>query len=216
MNDETKQTDREYIQAIVVFVIFCGLSLLSQVTYPVFGVVTIIGIAFPLLWGKKTGKLAGMGFTKQNVKSAWVWGLIGGILTSIIGIAVLPELSSPSQLGLQLVIGVPIWVLVASPFQEFFFRGWLQTRFENRMGNLWGLLFANACFTAWHYFAPFVSQTMVPLMTVIGALSTFGAGFIYAYIFQRTRNIIAPWLAHTLAGVTFIIVGAMDFTQALI
>ena len=57
---------------------------------------------------------------------------------------------------------------------------------------------------------------MVPLMTATGVLSTFGAGFVYAYIFQRTRNIIAPWLAHTLAGVTFIFVGAMDFKQALI
>ena len=216
MNNEINQTNREYIHAIVIFVIFCGLSLLSQVAYPVFGVVTIIGIVFPLLWGKKTGKLAEMGFTKQNAKSVWIWGVIGGILTSIIGIAVLPELSTPSQLGLQLVIGIPIWIFVASPFQEFFFRGWLQTRFENRMGNFWGLLLANACFTAWHYFAPFANQTMVPLMTATGALSTFGAGLVYAYIFKRTRNIIAPWLAHTLTGVTFIIVGAMDFVQAMI
>ncbi|MEW5939080.1 MAG: CPBP family intramembrane glutamic endopeptidase [Chloroflexota bacterium] len=214
MNNGTKQTGREYIQAIAVFVIVCGLSLLSQVAYPVFGVVTIIGVAFPLIWGKKTGKLAEIGFTKRNIKFAWFWGVIGGVLTSAIGIAVLPELSTPPQLGLQLAIGIPIWVLIASPFQEFFFRGWLQTRFENKIGNFWGLLLATACFTAWHYFAPFASQTTVPLMTVIGALSTFGAGLVYAYIFQRTRNIIAPWLAHTLTGVTFIIVGAMDFTQA--
>jgi len=216
MNNKIKQSNREFIQAVVVFIVFCGFSQLSKKVYPVFGIVTMIGITFPLLWGKKTGKLAGMGFTKQNAKSALVLGVIGGILTSIIGIAVLPKLSTPSRIGLQLMLGVPIWVLVATPFQEFFFRGWLQTRFENRIGNFWGLLLANACFTVWHYFAPFVSQTMVPLMAAIGVLSTFSAGFVYAYIFQRTRNIIAPWLAHTLTGVTFILVGAMDFTKALI
>jgi membrane protease YdiL (CAAX protease family) len=140
---------------------------------------------------------------------------MGGLLTALIGIAVLPARSIPAQLGLQLAIGIPIWVFVASPFQEFFFRGWLQSRLENRLGNLWGLLLANTCFTIWHYFAPFVRQTTVPLMTIMGALSTFGAGLVYAYVFQRTRNMIAPWLAHMLAGVAFILVGAMDFTQPM-
>ena len=213
MKKATKQSTFEFIQAMIVFFLFCGLSWLSQFFYPVFGLVTLIGIAFPLVWGKRTGRWTEMGFTRLNLKSACLWGLIGGLLTSLIGIAVLPSLSIPTQLGLQLAIGVPIWVFVASPFQEFFFRGWLQSRLENRLGNLWGLLLANTCFTIWHYFAPFVSQTTVPLMTAMGALSTFGAGFVYSYVFQRTQNIIAPWLAHTLAGVTFILVGAMDFTQ---
>jgi membrane protease YdiL (CAAX protease family) len=127
----------------------------------------------------------------------------------------LPELSIPTNLGLQLAIGIPIWAFLASPFQEFFFRGWLQTRFENSLGNWWGLLLANLCFTLWHYTAPFVSATPVPLKTPVGALATFGAGLIYACVFQRARNIIAPWFAHLLSGVTFIIVGAMDFTQPL-
>jgi membrane protease YdiL (CAAX protease family) len=106
--------------------------------------------------------------------------------------------------------------MIASPFQEFFFRGWLQTRFGNRLGDWWGLLLANACFTAWHYCAPFSSATPVPLETPIGALSTFGAGLVYAYVFLRTGNILAPWLAHVITGITFILVGAMDFTQAMV
>jgi membrane protease YdiL (CAAX protease family) len=79
----------------------------------------------------------------------------------------------------------------------------------------WGLLVATACFTLWHYCAPFVGRTTVPLDTPVGALSTFGAGLVYAYAFQRTRNIIAPWLAHVVTGIAFIVVGAMDFTQPM-
>jgi membrane protease YdiL (CAAX protease family) len=172
-----------------------------------------MGIAFPLVWGKLTGNWAQMGFTGKNTRPALLWGVVGGVLTSIIGIAVLPERSTPSQIGLQLAIGVPIWALIASPFQEFFFRGWLQTRFENSLGNWWGLLLATACFTLWHYCAPFAGSTPVPLETPIGALATFGAGLVYAVVFQRTQNVIAPWLAHVISGITFIVVGAMDFTQ---
>ena len=100
-----------------------------------------------------------------------------------------------------------------SPFQEFFFRGWLQSRFAMILGKWRGLILANVCFTLWHYCAPFVTQSPVPLKTPLGALSTFIVGLLYGYTFMRTRNIIAPWLAHILAGITFIIIGAMDFTQ---
>lgn len=213
MNSANQQNNRQFLQAVWVFVIFCVLSLLGRVWYPVFGLATLMGLALPLAWGKITGNWVEMGFTRQNIRPALLWSIVGGILTSIVGIAVLPERAIPAQLGLQLAIGVPIWLLIASPFQEFFFRGWLQTRFEHRLGSRWGLLSATGCFTLWHYCAPFIGATPVPLETPIGALSTFGAGLVYAYVFQRTRNIAAPWLAHVIAGITFIVVGAMDFTQ---
>jgi membrane protease YdiL (CAAX protease family) len=211
-----QESNKQLAQAIIAYVIFCGLSLLSQVAYPVFGLVTLMGLALPLAWGKFTGNWSEMGFTKHNLRSALLWGIVTGILASIIGVAVVPQRSPTPRLGLQLAIGIPIWALIASPFQEFFFRGWLQSRFGNTLGKWWGLLVANACFTLWHYFAPFVGRSTVPLETPIGALSTFGAGLMYAYSFQRTRNIIAPWLAHVLTGITFIVVGAMDFTQPML
>ena len=200
---------------IIVFLLFCGLSLLSQVMNPVFLLVTLMGIALPLIWGRKTGNWKEMGFTKQNMGKALLWSGIAGILASSIGLVVLPKISSTKKLGIQLAIGIPIWALVASPFQEFFFRSLLQTRFKKPLGDWWGLLTANTCFTLWHYFAPFVGRTTVPLDTLVGAISTFAAGFVYSYSFHKTRNIITPCLAHTLTGVTFILVGAMDFTQSM-
>jgi len=202
--------EKQFFLAILAYLSFCGFSFLSQFVDPLFGLVTMIGIAIPLAWGRWTGNWASMGFRKENLKPALGWGILGGILTSLIGISVLPKLSIPPQLGLQLAIGIPLWFFIASPFQEFFFRGYIQPIFENRFGNLWGLLLANLGFTLWHYCAPF-SASPVPLNTPIGFLSTFAAGLVYATIFQRTRHIGAPWLAHLLTGIVFILVGAMDF-----
>ena len=205
---------KPFLLAILAYLIFCGLSFLSQSIEPLFGVVAMIGIAFPLAWGKWRGDWASMGFRKKNLKSALGWGIFGGIFASLIGIAVLPELSIPDNLALQLLIGVPLWALIVSPFQEFFFRGFMQSIFESKLGNLWGLLLSNLGFTLWHYCAPF-DTSPVPLNSVIGFLSTFAAGLVYAYIFQRTHNVVAPWLAHLLTGIVFILVGAMDFVSTL-
>jgi len=155
-----------------------------------------------------------LGFRKANLSSSVRWGILGGILSGLIGVAVLPSLSVPSNLGLQLLIGVPLWAFIASPFQEFFFRSYLQPIVQERFGDLSGMLLANLGFTLWHYCAPF-SGSPVPLNTVLGFASTFLAGLVYAYVFQRTKNIISPWLAHLLTGIVFIIVGAMDFVSVL-
>jgi len=47
------------------------------------------------------------------------------LIEAVIGFVALPERWLPLNLGLELAVGVPLWLLVASPFQEFFFRGWL-------------------------------------------------------------------------------------------
>jgi membrane protease YdiL (CAAX protease family) len=108
-----------------------------------------------------------------------------------------------------------MWFLAAVPFQEFFFRGWLQSRLEAALGGGWGMLAATALFTLWHYAAPLAGRSAVPLDTPIGFLSTFAAGLTYAFAFRRTRNILTPWTAHTLSGIAFILAGGMDFTQLL-
>jgi len=44
-------------------------------------------------------------------------------------------------------------------------------------------------------------------------LFTAGMGFLLGYIFQRTGNMVAPWLAHVLAGLALVLTGAMTFVQ---
>jgi membrane protease YdiL (CAAX protease family) len=148
------------------------------------------------------------GFTGQNAGSAIRWGLVAGVVTSLIGFVALPERSLPPNLGLELTVGVPLWLLVARPFQEFFFRGWLQPRLEEGLGKAAGLLAATAGFTVWHYCWPLAAESSVPLTTLGGFAATFGAGLVYGYSYQRTGSILAPWLAHAFSGLAFLIMGA--------
>lgn len=196
-------------------VVFCGLSLLSRRVYPVFGLVVLVGLALPLAWGRLSGEWVAMGFTRRSAGRGLLWAVAAGVVSSLVGLAIAGERAIPGNLGRQLLIGVPLWLLLASPFQEFFFRGWMQSNMEALWGKWGGLLLSNACFTLWHYLSPIADLTPLPLTTVAGVASTFAAGLAYGYAFQRSRSILAPWVGHVISGVVFILIGAMDFVQAL-
>jgi len=136
-------------------------------------------------------------------------------VSSLAGLAVLQERAYVNNLGQQLLIGIPLWVLVISPFQEFFFRGWMQSGLTEALGKWRGLIISTACFTAWHYLSPIVDLTTFPLLSTEGIISTFAAGLAFGYAFQMSKNIIAPWLGHLISGIVFIIIGAMDFVQVI-
>ena len=63
-----------------------------------------------------------MGFTRCNIGRALVWGLASGLLLMAV-IWFTTEHKLVPFFGLQLIVGIPIWLLIMSPFQEFFFRG---------------------------------------------------------------------------------------------
>jgi len=205
---------RQLVEALVGWVSFCSLSLLSRFVPLAVHLMAISGILFPLAWGKFTGNWTAMGFTRRNTGRAVRWGIGAGVATALIGFVTVKERSLAPDWGLQLAVGIPIWLLLASPFQEFFFRGWLQPRFENALGQRAGLLVATVGFTAWHYCFPLTARSSFPLYTLRGLVATFGAGLIYAYSFQRTRHILAPWLAHAVAGIMFVAIGAGGFIES--
>jgi membrane protease YdiL (CAAX protease family) len=211
-----KDNNGSRLLAIIVgYVVFCGLSQLSRVVYPFFGLVVLIGIALPLVWGRFTGEWSLMGFSRRNLGEALLWGIGAGVVSSIVGLLILEEQLAASNLLQQLLIGVPLWLLVISPFQEFFFRGWMQSGLGKVLGEWWGLIIANVCFTLWHYVSPIADAAPMPLGTVLGVGSTFVAGLAYGYGFMKSKSMVAPWLGHAISGIVFVMVGAMDFIQAM-
>jgi len=211
-----KETQRHLIEAAIAYVAFCGVSLLSRFVPPVFLLVPVSGIAFPLIWAKITRSWTSIGFTRQNLGQALLWGVGAGLVSGLYTFLMFREEQSfPPMLGLQLAIGIPIWILIMSPFQEFFFRGWLQPRFQFAIGKWTGLFVTSLCFTLWHFCPPLegTPTSTLPITSVIGILSTFGFGVLFGYIFQRTDNIVAPWLAHALAGIALVLIGGMSFIQ---
>jgi membrane protease YdiL (CAAX protease family) len=142
-----QDTERKaLIEAIIALLAFCGLGLLSRLVAPLFLLVVGSGLLFPLVWGKVTRDWQTMGFTRRNLGPSLIWGAGSGILLMVI-IWFTTEHKLAPFFALQLMVGIPIWLLILSPFQEFFFRGWLQPRFEKSLGIWPGLLVTSlACF----------------------------------------------------------------------
>lgn len=201
--------------SLIIAVAFFLISYLSKSSTSLFTLVVVIGIGYPLLWNSLSKGRGGLGFFKRNVGESVLWGVGAGIISGLIGTFVFHEINLPDNIGRQLLVGIPLWFLVISPFQEFFFRGWMQTRLSEGLGRWGGLLAANACFTAWHYLSPIVDLAPFPLTSYLGLGSTFMAGLIYGYSFQRSENILAPWLGHAIAGIVFILIGAMDIAKIM-
>lgn len=213
----TGTTRRHLAEAVIAYLAFCGLSILSRYVMPAFLLVVVSGIAFPLAWAKLTRDWTAIGFTRRKLGQALLWGLgagLAGMLYVFLG-ARGDALPTPPMLGLQLAFGIPTAMLIVSPFQEFFFRGWLQPRLEAALGKWAGLLVTSLSFALWHLFPPFEGSatSTISVTSPGGILTTIGMGLAFGYIFQRTRNIVAPWLAHALMIVATISVGAMTLIQ---
>jgi membrane protease YdiL (CAAX protease family) len=203
-------------EAVFAYVAFIGISAASRLFMPLFVLVMAFGLAFPLLWAKFTRNWASIGFTAKNSGQAFLWGSGAGLLSIAYTVVVFGhDYSPPPLLGIQIAVGIPIWLLIMSPFQEFFFRGWLQPRFQEALGKWGGLLVTSAAFTLWHFAPPLegTATSSVPVTSIGGFVSCFGLGLLFGYVYQRTGSIIAPWLAHALAGIALIIIGLMSFVQ---
>ena len=210
---DTQHANRKaFIEAITALLSYCVLSLLSRLVAPLFLLVVGSGLFFPLIWGILTKDWKTMGFTRRNIGQALFWGVGSGALLMVVIWFTTEHKLAPFYV-LQLIVGIPIWLLIMSPFQEFFFRGWLQPRFEKSLGLWPGLVVTSIGFAVWHLCPPFEQAQIVPIMSVFGMVFTTVMGLVFGYIFRRTGNIIAPWLAHVLAGLTLVLSGAMTFVQ---
>jgi membrane protease YdiL (CAAX protease family) len=198
------------------YVCFCALGFASRFVPPLFLIFVLYGIAFPLFWAKRTHNWPAIGFSKRNLGKAFLWGIAAGIGWGVYTYVMFGrDQQLPPRWGLQVTLAIPIWLLVLSPFQEFFFRGWLQPRLQAATGKLAGLLTTSLVFTGWHYFPRFegTPTSSLPLGSLAGMISTFIVGLLFGYIHQRTKNIVAPWLAHAIAGIALVLVGGMRFIQ---
>jgi hypothetical protein len=212
----TAQAARSLLESAAVYAVFCSLGLASRAVPSMFVLFVAYGIAFPLLWAGLRKEWVGIGFTRRNLAAAIAWGVAGGILWGAYTyVAFGQQAERPPLLGLQIAIGLPIWLLIMSPFQEFFFRGWLQGRLRETVGRGWALSLSSVAFTAWHFFPDFEATptATLPLSSPLGIISTLSAGLLFGYLYDRSHNIVAPWLAHALAGVALVLLGRMTFVQ---
>lgn len=198
------------------YIAFCGLGLLSRFVPAVFLLFVAYGIAFPLVWAGITGRWGAIGFSGRALGRALLWGVIAGVAWGVYTTVVFrADESLPSLWSLQVAIAAPVWLAIMSPFQEFFFRGWLQPRLQAALGRPVGLVVTSLAFTLWHFFPQFEGTltATLPLSSPIGVVSVVLLGLLLGYIHQRTENIVAPWVAHAIGGLALVLIGRMTFIQ---
>jgi membrane protease YdiL (CAAX protease family) len=196
---------------LIITAVFFLLTMLGHTDPSFISLMALMGLAFPLFYAWQTDSWVQMGFTRRNALPALGWGLAAGLVSALVGLWVVGRWTFAENWGLELLVGLPIWALLAVPFQEFFFRAYLQTRLVHLLGSISGLLATVMVFSAWHYILPIFgpgSGSTFPMNTWQGLAGTLIAAILYSAVFQRTGNILAPWLAHTIAGVAFLLVGA--------
>jgi uncharacterized protein len=106
---------------------------------------------------------------------------------------------APIRLGLGIIMPL---VTAAIP-EEFFFRGYLQTRLEKKWNRLSAMIFSTALFTAWHLPSRYLLSKGVEgqagdwvQVIIHTGIPVFIIGFIFALHWSRYRNIVLLVLTH--------------------
>lgn len=203
---------RVLLVTAIAYAVFFAISVVGRLVPNVFYLVMCVGIAFPLVWAAATRDWASIGFTRRNWRLALRWGAgTGTTLAALLGLALtgMGRQLAPTTQAAQVLIGIVLSFVVVSSFQEFFFRGWLQPRLQRALGTWTGLLVGSMAFAIWDVM-PALNQPVSAAMIVatIGSIpASFSIAVIFGFVFQRTGNILAPWLAHGIAVLGLLLTG---------
>jgi membrane protease YdiL (CAAX protease family) len=152
----------------------------------------VLPLVFLLLLGARPAELGlGRGHRVWRVTLLWssvpllviAFGLVAG--WSTLGLVLLRLLSNTLNNGF---------------FEEFLFRGALQTRLRHFLSPSWALLIQALIFGAWHLGLGYSNTGGESLLTALASTmvsqAVLGVGF--GYIFERTRNLVASSIVHIL------------------
>jgi membrane protease YdiL (CAAX protease family) len=217
INTKVESSRRSIIEALLGYCLLCLLSVGSRVYAPLWLIVIVFGFVFPTVCHRLT-RIKPPEETPQKSKTVSVgWGTLTGAAFSTYCI-LSPgawDQFPPPFLNLQLIVGTFLFAAVLSPFQELFFRTWLQPRLEGLGGAFGATILTSLFFMIWHWLPPFLGSgdTSLNLVSIMGSISTFLLGLACGVAYWKTRRLLAPWLAHTIAGVTIIALGRVSFVQ---
>lgn len=154
----------------------------------------VIPFILLMILGARPGEL---GFGKGH--RAWQVGLLWWALPALMAIVLLSTGSLAAQALVQGIIGN---TFQNGFFEEFLFRGALQTRLRRLLPLPWTLAIQALVFGLWHI----VSNTQSMQGNALAGLAICIVmqtvlGFAFGYVFHRTGNLLAPSLAHVATNV---------------
>ena len=147
-----------------------------------------ICIFFPLWLTaiKQKRSLSTIGITKEKWIKAVLIGVLIAVLSSIGRMQDL-QIVMPSWNFLLIVIAC---MLMSTLFEEVFFRGFLQTRFEKNFGIIPSIILSGLCFSVYHI-GYYNIRGDIPKL-----LSLFLIGIFFSVSFRITNNIITSYIVN--------------------
>jgi len=154
------------------------------------------GIGLVLL--ATSARLEMVGFKRQDLGLTMRWGVGGGLIlfVMVLGAGIIIQLLQPSfppqpfeevlrqvNTGKELLVMLLVGSVLAPLVEEVYFRGMVYPVLRQYVGVTWGLIISGILFGLMHW---------DPWRTVPLALG----GMALAYIYERSRTIYAPWMAH--------------------
>lgn len=144
-----------------------------------------LGIVTPLWYIRTTNQsVDSIGLTLTNWKKAVVYGLL------IICVSVpwrFAGLHLPKQFAILLSTSVAL--LMTSFFEEVFFRGFLQTRFEKAFGAIPAIVLSGLTFSLYHLGYPDYQNVKLLFQLLL-------VGLFFAIAFRITNNVITSFLVN--------------------
>ena len=91
---------------------------------------------------------------------------------------------------IQHFISIIICMMFSTLFEEIFFRGFLQSSFEDFFGIIPAILLSGICFALYHSAQSFIGFDLQQLTTL------FFVGLVFSISYQLTRNIITSYIVN--------------------
>ena len=163
-----------------------GLYLSNPVLY------FVAPLALLLLAGARLAELGlGRGHRVGRITVLWA-----ALPLAILGVALVSGNLSPARLVDRLVGHF----FQNGFFEEFLFRGALQSTIRRLTGPAWALVLQAVVFGAWHLGLGFTNTDNVGLLPALASVIAYQSmiGLAFGVLYERTRNLVAPSVTHIL------------------
>ncbi len=152
--------------------------------------------------------LLGAGLRSLGLARGWHAWAVSGVWSILPAIAIGAALIMGRLTALQLLGALVGNTLQNGPMEEFLWRGAVLTRLRLLLGAPWSIVASSLLFGVWHIGAnlsAFSGQLAPALAFCFVSQATIGLAF--ALVFIRTRNLLAPSVAHVLLNVASALMG---------
>ena len=157
----------------------------------------VFSLLIPLYLSASGSVLAEVGFKKPGIRQ---WGVLAAFVVFSVGGQLIPKLAAGEQIPWRLLPMGIVPLIMTTFFEEFLFRGFVQSRIERKFGWVLAILVSGVMFSLYHLGYPgFRTWEDILLLFAVGT------GFAAAYKLSGNNLIVSFFVNLPNAFVTYIL-----------